>query len=151
MTPTTIRPAKRDDLQTLHKMIEALAYFHGELPSITQQNLAQLLFTPNPDITILVAEHDDELVGYVALFPLVTLQFGRRGLKLHHMFVAERHRSKGIGRLLIETAIALAKSGDYNYLSVGTHPDNIAAQDIYLANGFDAAPIKGPRFRMALT
>lgn len=151
MTPITIRSAQPNDLQPLHKMIEALAYFHGDLPSLTQQTLEQILFVPAPEMTALVAECGDRLVGYVALFPLFKLHFGGRGLELHHMFVDESSRGQGIGRMLIDASIAQAKSGKYNYLSVGTHPDNTAAQDIYLANGFETSPIVGPRFRMTLS
>jgi GNAT superfamily N-acetyltransferase len=151
MTPITIRPAQPNDLQPLHKMIEALAYFHGDLPSISQQTLEQILFVPAPEMTILVAEDGDKLVGYVALFPLFKLQFGARGLELHHMFVAENSRGQGVGHLLIDASVSQAKFGKYKYLSVGIHPDNIAAQDIYLANGFETSPIVGPRFHMVLT
>lgn len=151
MTQVTIRAAQPDDLQPLHTMIEALAYFHGDMPNLSLQTLEQILFAPAPTMSALIAENDDGLVGYVALYPLFQLHFGQRGLELHHMFVDENTRGQGVGRLLIEASVAHAKSCQCSYLAVGTHPDNIATQDIYLGNGFETSPTAGPRFRMQLT
>ncbi|MBL4768127.1 MAG: GNAT family N-acetyltransferase [Rhodobacteraceae bacterium] len=150
MTSISIRPAQPDDLQRLHEMIQALAYFHGDLPRLTLQTLEQVLFTPTPAMFALVAEKNAKLVGYVVLYPLFQLHFDRRGLELHHMFVDENSRGQGVGRMLIHASVVHAKSCECNYLSAGTHPDNIAAQDIYLANGFKAASSAGPRFRLQL-
>ncbi len=150
MTLVTIRHAQPRDLQHLLKMIQALAYFHGDLPKLTLQTLEKTLFSPAPAMSALVAESDDKLVGYATLYPLFQLHFGILGRELHHMFVEADIRGQGIGRALIEASIADAKSYGCSYLSVGTHPDNIAAQDMYLAKGFEAASIAGPRFRMLL-
>ena len=150
MTSLNIRAAQKRDLQRLHEMIQALACFHGDFPKLTVQTLEQTLFGPAPGMFVLVAEQGDRLVGYAALHRLFRLHFGIHGMDLHHMFVDARARSQGIGRALIEASITHAKSCGCSYLMVGTHPDNITAQDMYLANGFETASKAGPRFRMRL-
>lgn len=150
MTSVSIRPARPQDLQRLHEMIHALAYFHGDLPKLTLQTLKETLFGLAPGMSALVAEQGDRLVGYAAMYPLFQLHFGSQGMDLHHMYVDATVRGQGIGHALVEAAIAHAKSGGCSFLSVGTHPDNIAAQDMYLANGFEIASQAGPRFRMQL-
>lgn len=150
MTSVTIRPARPDDLRHVHRMIEALADFHGDTTTLSLQDLEQTLFSKASWMTVLVAETNKNLVGYAALYPLFQLQFGRHGIELHHLFVDTRQRGKGIGHALIEASIAHAKANDCHYIAVGTHPDNIGAQDLYLAHGFEAATRTGPRFGMKL-
>ncbi len=150
MTQITTRPARPHDVQRLHEMIHALAYFHGDLPRLTLQTLEKTLFGTAPDLNAIVAQHNDRLVGYAVMFPVFKLQFGTHGKELHHMFVEADIRGQGVGRLLIEASVKYANSCGCSHLSVGTHPDNITAQDMYVASGFEAVSIAGPRFRMLL-
>ena len=76
------------------------------------------------------------------------LQFGVRGMDMQHLFVVAHNRGCGVGRTLIDASIELSKQLSCKFLTVGTHPDNTAAAQIYLAAGFDLLPDSGPRFRM---
>jgi GNAT superfamily N-acetyltransferase len=78
------------------------------------------------------------------------LQFGVRGMDLHHLFVKHELRGQGVGPALIDAAIGLSKAMSCQYLTVGTHVDNKVAAQVYLKAGFDPLPNSGPRFRMRL-
>lgn len=140
------RPVQRADLPAVLRMIEALAKHHGDQPSITMEALERDALEPNPWITILVAELDGEVVGYAGLVPLMQLQTGKRGMDMHHLYVSLEHRRRGVGRTLIAASLDEARRQRCRYVMVGTHPDNVAAQEVYLAVGFEQAATAGPRF-----
>jgi len=78
------------------------------------------------------------------------LQFVKRGMDLHHLYVAKQMRGIGVGRTLIEAAMDLSRDLGCTTLTVGTHPENFVAQDIYLASGFERVTQTGPRFKIPL-
>jgi GNAT superfamily N-acetyltransferase len=90
------------------------------------------------------------LQGYAALLPLAKIADGIRGVDINHMYVAEGLRRQGIGRKLIDAATDVARTLGCAYLFIGTAPDNIAAQEAYLACGFARWTDGGPRFRLPI-
>ncbi|AXI44950.1 GNAT family N-acetyltransferase [Sulfitobacter sp. SK012] len=151
MTPQVItRRSVAEDLPDVLKLVQALAAHHGDTPMATLESLRRDCLGPAPWVTVIVAEADG-IVGYAALCRLAQVQFGVRGMDIHHLFVARAQRAKGIGRLLIEASIAEAAAQQCRYLTVGTHPENDVAPRVYLNAGFDALPPPGPRFRIKLS
>jgi len=71
-------------------------------------------------------------------------------MDMHHLYVEPQFRSMGIGRQLIEGAKQKASALSCSYLTVGTHPDNSAAQAMYQACGFEQRHGTHPRFRILL-
>jgi ribosomal protein S18 acetylase RimI-like enzyme len=142
----TTRTMIDDDLPAVLEMVHALAAHHGDACTLTLEGLAQ---EAREWHRIIVAVKGAEVVGYASLLPMAQLQFGVRGMDIHHLFVAERHRRCGAGRALIDASIALSADLLCRYLTVGTHPDNSAAAQMYLAAGFDPL-VNGPRFRIRL-
>jgi len=125
-------------------MIHALAAHHGHAPVTTLEDLRRDVMGTHPWVHILVAPG----LGYAALCPLVQLHFGVRGMDMHHLFVVDAARGTGVGRALIAASIEHAKGAGCRFMTVGTHPDNIAAQAVYRAVGFEDLPASGARFRL---
>jgi GNAT superfamily N-acetyltransferase len=148
--PPVTRLAIPEDFPAILSMINALAAHHGDISTATLETLARDARGPVPWITLIVAEEGSALVGYAALCPLAQVQFGARGMDMHHLFVAKSNRGTGVGRALIDASIAQARSVGCRYVMVGTHPENRSAQAIYSAMGFELRPEGGPRFRIRL-
>ncbi|QFT57886.1 Aminoglycoside N(6')-acetyltransferase type 1 [Sulfitobacter sp. THAF37] len=129
-------------------MVRALAAYHGDTASLTPEDLARDTLGAAPWLTLLVAEGAEGLVGYAALFPLAQLQFGVRGMDMHHLFVRQERRRCGVARALVAASVTFAQGRGCRFLAVGTDPDNTAAQRTYDNLGFTRAPQAGPRFRM---
>ncbi|WP_370399954.1 GNAT family N-acetyltransferase [Sulfitobacter sp. JB4-11] len=144
-----IRRVERHDLPQVVAMIGALAAHHDDLPQTDPEMLARDVLGDTPWVTLLVAEGTEGLAGYAALCPLVQLQFGARGMDMHHLFVTPQHRGCGLGRALIDASCQAALGLGCLYLAVGTHPDNDAAQRFYENAGFSRTS-GGPRFRIRL-
>jgi GNAT superfamily N-acetyltransferase len=144
--PPAIRPATAADIPALLPMIHALAAHHGDPPACTPEALLRDAFGPDPWVTLLLAEG----AGYAALTRQVQLQTGRRGIDLHHLFVSPRSRGTGTGSALVTATCDHARSLGCAVVTVGTDPDNHAAQAFYLARGFDRIGTAPHRFRRLL-
>ena len=131
-----IRPAALPDLPALLVLVEALTRHHGDEPRATLDSLARDFFGAEPWFRVLVAELGGLVVGYAALLPRARLGFGQRGLDLHHLFVARGCRGRAIGAALVAASVDLAKESGCDYMVVGTHADNAAAQAYYPRLGF---------------
>jgi len=143
---TTSQPIE-SDLPAVLDMIHALAAHHGDTSTLTLEGLSQ---EARGWHCIIVACAGQDVVGCAASLPMGQLQFGVRGMDMQHLFVVAAHRGRGVGRALIDASIAVSKQLNCKYLTVGTHPDNAAAAQVYLAAGFDPLPDSGPRFRIRL-
>ncbi|MBT9385138.1 GNAT family N-acetyltransferase [Pseudooceanicola sp. CBS1P-1] len=148
--PPLIRPARPQDVPQILKMVGQLAAHHGDVPTLTAEALQRDLFGDPPWICALVAESGEDLVGYAVMCGLIQLQFGARGMDLHHLFTDAARRGEGIGRRLVEACRREAMARSCRVLTVGTHPDNHAAQAFYADLGFERRDSHPPRFTLRL-
>lgn len=145
------RRAAPDDLVQLLDMIQGLAVFHGDNATVTIDDLDRDLFGSDPWSSAVVAvQGDDALVGYTILCPTAKMQFGSRGMDIHHLFVKEESRGKGVGELLIQTSLDMARQRGCGYVTVGAHPKNERAQAFYRRVGFNENQISGPKYQIKL-
>lgn len=78
---------------------------------------------------LLIAYDNDLLVG------TVWLSHDHRRLYIHHMAVAVEKQNLGIGKLLLEEAIAISEELGYQ-AKLEVHKDNPAARHLYSSLGF---------------
>ncbi|MEQ6249196.1 GNAT family N-acetyltransferase [Sulfitobacter sp. HNIBRBA3233] len=147
MLPLRIDAVRPQDIDPLLEMVRALARHHGDAAQITRAALERDVLGPAPWLRVLLARYDS-VVGYAALVPLAQLQFGVRGMDMHHLYVVPQARGQGVARALIDASVALAREAGCRYMTVGTHPGNAPAAAVYRAMGFDDLPPPGPRFRI---
>lgn len=94
-----------------------------------------------------IAEENGQTIGWALLYMIQNDRHDEPYGLLENVFVEPEFRSKGIGRQLLETAIAEAKSrGCYKLLGTSRH-SNTAAHKFYEKFGFQNW---GVEFRMNL-
>ncbi|UWP91020.1 GNAT family N-acetyltransferase [Aliiroseovarius crassostreae] len=145
-----IRAVEARDLRALGDLVSSLARHHGDTARVTQSGLARDCLGQAPWLRILVAEHHGGLVGYAALCPQARLQFGARGMELHHLFVHRPLRGQGVGRALLTAARELSHQMEADFLTVAAEAGNAAAQSFYEAAGFRALPDDTARYQMVV-
>ena len=76
---------------------------------ISEETLLTEGFGPNKLFDTLVAETDNEIVGMLLYYPVFSTWKGR-SIYLEDFVVADSHRRKGIGQLLIDALVQEARS-----------------------------------------
>lgn len=145
-----IRFARRTDAERIVEMAGKLANHHGDTPTLTVDDLIRDISGKNPWLYVLVAEADGELVGYAGLCRLIQLQFGLRGMDMHHLFTEASLRGQGVGHSLVDASKITARALSCSYMAVGTHPDNHKAQAFYEKLGFERRDAHPTRFSIRL-
>lgn len=80
---------------------------------------------------ILLAEREGEIVGTISAVPIDS-----NGMELENFAVTQKTQSQGIGRMLLEEAIARAKRAGIKKLSLYTNSQLIHAIALYEKLGF---------------
>ena len=105
-----IRPATPADVPTILRFIRDLAAFEREPDAVhaTEASLAGALFGVHPAAEAVIAEPENEPLGFALFFHNFSTWTGRRGLYLEDLYVTPAARGRGIGAALLRHLAALA-------------------------------------------
>ena len=96
----------------------------------------------NPEVgIILVARHNDEVIGMVNILFTVSTALGGRVAILEDMVVLLSKRGSGIGSQLLTAAIATARENNCQRLTLLTDSNNKIAHGFYEKHGFTRSPM----------
>jgi len=105
-----IRPARRDDVATLHALIGELADYErlAHLHSGSVAMLEDAIFAGKPAVEVLMAEVHGRTAGFALFFHTFSTFLARRGLWLEDLYVRPAFRAAGVGSALLRAVAALA-------------------------------------------
>ncbi|MGB9696504.1 MAG: GNAT family N-acetyltransferase [Ignavibacteria bacterium] len=106
-----IRSATKSDGKDIIHLITELALFEKLSPpdKKAQQRLLKDAFSSKPPFKILLAEVEDKIVAYAFYFFTYSTFLARKTLYLEDIFVSKKYRKLGIGKLLFEKLMQIAK------------------------------------------
>lgn len=106
-----IRPATKSDGKDIIRLIIELAFFEKLTPpdKRAQQRLLKDAFSQKPLFKILLAEVEGKIVAYAFYFFTYSTFLARKTLYLEDIFVSEKFRNLGIGKLLLNKLLQIAK------------------------------------------
>lgn len=94
----------------------------------------------SPQGALLIARVDDQPAGCVALRPLVHSDH-LNACEMKRLFVRKAYRGFGLGRMLVDEVISLARAAGYSTMLLDTLSDMEAARALYQEAGFhEVAP-----------
>ena len=99
----TIRTAVPADLPTILRFIRELALYEREPDAVvaTEDDLLRDGWGPTPRFRAMIAEADEEAVGFALYFTTYSTWRGHHGIRLEDLYVTPSMRGKGIGKALL--------------------------------------------------
>ena len=106
------RSATVQDTPVIFALLRGLAEYEQLVSDfvVTESDLTQSLFGPDPVANVILAYDGDKAVGLEVFCQRYSTFLGRQYLYLEDIFVVLSHRGSGIGRKLMEQAALLAQS-----------------------------------------
>ena len=118
------------------EVVEALARLLPQLSTSAQPLDAAAIqaMLASPAVTVLIARSDDKIVGTLSLVVFRIPTGGRAWIE--DVIVDNSVRGQGIGLLLTEEAVRLAKAAGARTVDLTTRPSRVAAGNLYEKVGF---------------
>jgi len=138
----TVRPANRDDIDTVIELLDGLAqYEHANEPfAPDREAFAEALFGRHPQAEVMLAATDDgESVGLALFFAKFNVWTARPGVWLGELFVRPQFRGHGYGRALLAEVAAVASARGGGRLEWSVFDWNEPAVQFY--KGLGASPL----------
>lgn len=137
-----VRPAIEADVPRLIVLIKELAAYEQEPDAvkITEDQLRDHLFGPDPRVYALVAEQDEQVVGTAIYFLNFSTWEGKLGIYLEDLYVSPASRGTGLGKALLQSLAAIAVARDYARFEWAVLDWNQPAIDFY--RGLGAVPME---------
>lgn len=106
----TFRLAEPEDVGLVLKFIKELADYEELLHEVvaTQEILMETIFEKKA-AEVVIAEYDEEAIGFALFFHNFSTFLGRPGLYLEDLYVRPQMRGRGIGKLLLAYLAKLAR------------------------------------------
>lgn len=137
----SVTAAEPQHIEALVTLFEELDQFYGETEFEPVEDrvrqITEALFGVPPAAYALLAWEGGKLVGaacYSFLWPAVRVT---RSLFLKELYVADAHRRTGVGDLLMDNVIDVARKHNCSRVEWMTDLDNRNAQDFYAARGVE--------------
>ncbi len=131
MNRLMIRMAAPSDLRLLAELFDGYRQFYLQPADIERARdfIGERL--ARNDSWILVAEQQDELLGFCQLYPSFSSTTTSRIAILNDLYVANSARQKGVGLALLRAAEELGKNLGVTSLELATAISNSSAQSLY--------------------
>lgn len=135
---TSIRRATLDDLDALTPLFDAYRGFYGQRsePELARDFLQARL--QRGESVIFLGHVDSAPAGFTQLYPMFSSVRATRVWILNDLFVAPEARRHGVAQGLLQAAADFAREDGAARLELETTPDNLTAQALYRAQGWQA-------------
>jgi ribosomal protein S18 acetylase RimI-like enzyme len=130
-----IRPARASDEAAL-RALDITTWWWVVSPAPPPAPDAPFFHHDLEPADVLVAEVDGAVAGYVALGRATPFESNRHVLYVRGLTVAPAHRRHGVGRALIEAAVAAARQRGARRLTLRVLGENAPARALYESCGF---------------
>lgn len=133
----SIRAATEQDLATIMQFVVDLAIYEKEPDAVvaTESDFANALFGDNPQVHCLIAEIDQQAVGFAVYFLSFSTWLGQHGIYLEDLFVKPESRGCGAGKALLKELAKIAVANNYGRVEWSVLDWNEPSINFYKALG----------------
>ncbi len=131
-----IREAKSSDINQLSKLFNSYRMFYGKESNIdiSKEFLDSRII--NKDSKIYVCEVENNIIGFIQLYPLFSSTRVSKYWLLNDLFVDVKERGNGYSKLLIERAKKLVIESNACGMMLETEKSNNIGNKLYPITGF---------------
>jgi predicted N-acetyltransferase YhbS len=139
-----IRLAEKRDIPRIVELYRELTITtseveHGRSPSLADYEQVFADICSDPRQKLLVVEQQGEVVGTIVLLVVPNLSHNATPWSfLENLIVTEKHRRRGLGRMLLQYAIELAKKSGCHMVELCSDVRRNEAHILYNSMGFEA-------------
>ncbi len=133
--PVSVRPAEDDDAVEIAGLVAMLAAELGDPTPVTPAYVADYLHRPG--CHALLAVGPAEVLGLLSYSFRPGLYHAANSCLVDELIVQPAERNGGVGTLLLNEVIRLAREGACAEVSLGVMKSNQAALRFYLRHGFE--------------
>ncbi|MEP1445226.1 MAG: GNAT family N-acetyltransferase [Paraglaciecola sp.] len=128
-----IREVELQDIDVLLELMFAIAKYHGQEQYITtsKQELIDSGFGANPSYGALLAELNDQAVGYCSYTWNYSIWLGASYMNIDDLFVWEEFRGQKVGELLMLKAKEVCRVKGSSRIKWEVQQDNLGAIKFY--------------------
>ncbi|MCR6495601.1 GNAT family N-acetyltransferase [Thermomonas sp. S9] len=134
--PLAIVRAGPADLDDLALLFDAYRQFYGQPADLARAREWLRSRLRLGEAVALLARRDGAAVGFAQLYPIFSSVRTARLWVLNDLYVAADARRSGVGRTLLDSAAAFARSDGAAGIALETARDNAAARALYRAAGW---------------
>ena len=131
-----IREAKLSDLENLSDLFNSYRMFYGKKSDLKVANEFLRSRIENKDSKIFVCDLNNELSGFVQLYPIFSSTRVSRYWLLNDLFVDIKKRGKGYSKLLIDRSKELVIESKACGMMLETEKSNDIGNMLYPSTGF---------------
>ena len=135
MSDVTIRPGRPDDDAALAALDRA-TWSSDASPAPAPPDGARFFAGRTAPEDVLVTEADGAIVGYVQIGPSIPVPANAHVMTIRGLAVDPARRGRGVGRRVVEAAVAAARDRGARRLTLRVLGPNAAARAVYEACGF---------------
>ena len=131
--PVSTREASVGDAALLHAMIARMAASTPARISFCSsvENYAAALAGEQPALHAYIAQRSNNAVGVVTFFKTFSTWYGKTGIYVQDLYVADEARGAGVGKLLMATASRWGIEQGATHLKLAVDTDNSEAAAFY--------------------
>lgn len=133
---TKTREAVIEDLDLIVELFDKYRVFYGKESNKSEAEKFISERLKLKESKVFVAEAENELVGFVQLYPIFSSTNMQRLWLLNDLFVDQVHRGKGISKQLIERSKIMCAETDACGLILETDKTNMVGNKLYPSAGF---------------
>ena len=143
----TVRAARESDEEPL-KRIDRATWTTLSSPAPLPPAEKRFFDPPERVHSVLVAEADGAIAGYVRLEPATPLESSRAVLTVNGLAVDPAHQGNGVGRALVAAAIEEARRRGARKITLRVLSHNARARELYERSGFSVEGTLRGEFRL---
>lgn len=132
-----IRRATLHDLDQLVPLFDAYRQFYGQHSDlIVARQFLRARLVRNESVVLIAEDGDGRAVGFVQLYPAFSSILALPMYVLSDLFVIPEVRRRGVGTLLLKSAVETARDAGAVCLELATAITNVSAQRLYESLGW---------------